>query len=80
MRRFLMRPWMLRLGALSYSTYLIHGTVLFALFHLVWGKLPVIGFIALYFALSYAASELFHWLIDAPAVDLGRYVGRRIPS
>lgn len=76
LRRFLQRPFLLRLGALSYSIYLIHGTVLFAMIRGLWGKLPVAAFVVLYVALVYGAAELFHLLIDAPALQLGRRVGK----
>jgi peptidoglycan/LPS O-acetylase OafA/YrhL len=76
LRRFLQRPFLLRLGALSYSIYLIHGTVLFAMIRGLWGKIPVAAFVVLYVVLVYAAAELFHLLIDAPALQLGRRVGK----
>jgi len=76
LRRFLQRPFLLRLGALSYSIYLIHGTVLFAMIRGLWGRIPIAAFVVLYVLLVYAAAELFHLLIDAPALQLGRRVGK----
>ncbi|MEK6397339.1 MAG: acyltransferase [Terriglobus sp.] len=78
MRQFLQHPFLLRLGALSYSMYLMHGTVLFSMMRGLWGKISAGIFIPLYFLLVYATSELFHLLVDAPAIQLGRRVGRSV--
>lgn len=76
LRNFLHKPALIRLGGLSYSMYLIHGTVLFAMIRAFWGIIPNVAFILIYFLLVYAASELFHLLIDTPALKLGRKVGK----
>ena len=77
LRQFLRHPVLLRSGALSYSTYLIHGTILFAMLRCFWGRIPVSTFVLLFLVLVYAGSELFHLAVDAPSVELGRRVGRR---
>ncbi len=76
--RVLQRPALMRLGALSYSTYLIHGTVLFFLLRANNGRVPFVYLLPVYLLLTYLSSELFHWLVDQPSLRLGRKVGKLI--
>jgi len=76
-RSMLLHPVLVRLGALSYSTYLMHPTVLFVLIRLFYGRFPFYYLLPVYLAGVYGVSELFHKFIDQPAVMLGRKVGKR---
>jgi peptidoglycan/LPS O-acetylase OafA/YrhL len=79
LRRLLNHPILLRLGSLSYSIYLMHGTVLFILIRLCLGRLnPVIMFMV-YLLSVYLTSELFHFVVDRRAVMLGRQISQIWP-
>jgi len=71
-RSMLRHPILLRMGALSYSTYLIHGVVLFALIRLFFGRVPFYYLFPAYLIGVYVVSELFHALVDKPSLLLGR--------
>lgn len=73
-RGALQQTLMLRIGALSYSTYLLHGTVLFALIRAFYGRFPFVYLLVPYLLLVYVVSEVFHALVDQPAVLLSRKV------
>ncbi len=77
LRRILRWPILVRVGALSYSIYLMHPTVLFVLIRLFYGKLPFYYLWPVYLVGVYVVSELFHKFIDQPSVMLGRRVGRQ---
>lgn len=74
-RTWLHRPMLLRLGALSYSTYLLHGTVLFFLIRMFYGKAHFLYLLPLYLGVVYFVSELFHWAVDRPSILLARHAG-----
>ncbi len=78
LRAALQQGWLLRIGALSYSTYLLHGTVLFALIRAFYGRFSFAYLVLPYLVLVYLASEVFHKLIDQPAVLLSRKVEARL--
>lgn len=77
LRSILHGPVLVRLGALSYSTYLMHPTVLFVLIRLYYGRFPFYWLLPVYLVGVYLVSELFHKFIDQPSVMLGRRVGKR---
>jgi peptidoglycan/LPS O-acetylase OafA/YrhL len=60
------------LGRVSYSLYLIHGTVLHATLILLYGKLPTPILGAIFFVATMAAAHLFCIFIEEPANQLGR--------
>jgi len=72
------------LGVVSYSLYLVHGTVLFTLIHSLWGRIPMTAFLAIYLAGTLAVTELFYRLIERPTMLLGRRLtapqSSRLPS
>jgi peptidoglycan/LPS O-acetylase OafA/YrhL len=72
LRTILRHPVLLRLGALSYSTYLVHGIVLFVLIRLFFGRIHFYYLLPAYLVGVYLVSEAFHALIDKPSVLLGR--------
>lgn len=72
LRTALQHPGLLRIGALSYSTYLLHGTILFTLIRAFYGRLPFLYLLVPYLVLVYVASEVFHKLVDQPSIFLSR--------
>ena len=77
LRSMLNHPVLVRLGALSYSTYLMHPTVMFVLIRLFYGRFPFYYLLPVYLVGVYTVPELFHKFVDRPSVMLGRRVGKR---
>jgi peptidoglycan/LPS O-acetylase OafA/YrhL len=72
-RAILNLPALQYLGRVSYSLYLVHATMLFALVHL----LPVWLVGLLYLPLSFGLTAIFHMLIEVPSIGMAREVGCR---
>ncbi|MDE1162103.1 MAG: acyltransferase [Acidobacteriaceae bacterium] len=66
------------LGRISYSLYLLHGTVLFALTNLLYGKLNLLEIFVPYVLLSFGMAHVFCRVIEEPALRLGKRVGARL--
>jgi peptidoglycan/LPS O-acetylase OafA/YrhL len=64
------------LGRISYSLYLVHGTVLFALVHLLSGKVSVLSQLPIYLACSIILATVFCIAIEEPFTRRGRDVSR----
>jgi peptidoglycan/LPS O-acetylase OafA/YrhL len=63
-------------GTRSYSIYLLHGTVLFAIIRLVGGKGISVGYLLVFLPVTLLLSEaMFRW-VESPAVLLGRRLGK----
>lgn len=60
------------LGKVSYSLYLVHLPILFALFHLLLETLPFGVIAAIGIVISLVAAEIMHVLVERPAINLGR--------
>jgi len=73
-KRFLQTRVPQFLGKISYSLYLIHAAVLFALTALVWGKGPRSCFVVLYVLTALVLSTLFHRFVEQPFIRLSRSV------
>ncbi|MGB4100618.1 MAG: acyltransferase [Alphaproteobacteria bacterium] len=65
------------LGRVSYSLYLIHLPVLFALFHILLEHLPFGVIAAIGIVISLLAAEIMHVLVERPAINLGRHLSQR---
>lgn len=66
------RPVPEYLGRISYSLYLTHGTVIFATFILLFGKLGNGWLVGLCLVLSVVVAHLFCVLVEEPSTKLGR--------
>jgi peptidoglycan/LPS O-acetylase OafA/YrhL len=66
------------LGEMSYSVYLLHLIVLFALIHLLYGKLPVLLIDALCLVITLAVSWGFYRQIEIPLITLGRRLSAKL--
>lgn len=60
------------LGEISYSLYLVHGTVLFILIYTCMGHIPMSILLVLYLAMTLAVTEIFYRLVERPTMLLGR--------
>ena len=82
-RRLLMHPALEYLGRISFSLYLVHGTVLFAGLFLFFGRVPLPLLIGSILVMSFAAAHLFCIAVEEPAMQLGRWLSaslRRVAS
>jgi peptidoglycan/LPS O-acetylase OafA/YrhL len=64
------------LGRISYSLYLVHGTVLFAMTALMGNKISHVLFFGLYLTVSILLSWGFYLGVEAPFMKMSRRVGR----
>jgi peptidoglycan/LPS O-acetylase OafA/YrhL len=79
-KRFLHHVTVHHIGKVSYSLYLVHGTVLFAMAHL-WPKLDSIWLaLAIYLGMTALITECFHRLVERPSMELGRRLTQTRPS
>jgi peptidoglycan/LPS O-acetylase OafA/YrhL len=60
------------LGQISYSLYLIHGTILFVLIHTLFGHVPIAILLLIYLSATLLVTEIFYRLIERPTMLLGR--------
>ncbi|MES2391798.1 MAG: acyltransferase [Acidobacteriota bacterium] len=65
------------LGKISYSMYLVHGTVLWALLSVLAGRVAIWELALAYAVTVLAASHLFCVLIEEPALRLGKRLTMR---
>jgi peptidoglycan/LPS O-acetylase OafA/YrhL len=65
------------LGRISYSLYLIHGTVLFASAFLLTGRMPKLLILPIYVAAAIILATVFCITIEEPFLRLGRRIGGR---
>jgi len=65
------------LGRISYSLYLVHGTVLFCLIYILQGHLTLI-FMPAYLIVVLCLAGIFHHLVEQPAMALGHKLGRML--
>jgi peptidoglycan/LPS O-acetylase OafA/YrhL len=76
-QRVLRRPALVWLGAISFSLYLSHESVLAVLHHELHGRLSPTAICALSIAAALPAAHLFHVVVERPAQRLAHAVGRR---
>ena len=65
-------------GRASYSLYLVHATVLFALAYALIGTRYVYLLAPLYFLLTIVATAAFYRVVEVPTMNLGRELARRM--
>jgi peptidoglycan/LPS O-acetylase OafA/YrhL len=65
------------LGRISYSLYLVHGTVLFALAHALGRHVSVFTQLVLFIGISIGLSYLFCVVVEEQFLRLSRMVGKR---
>lgn len=65
-------------GRASYSLYLVHAIVLYALLYLLWGTHYFALFLPGYFVLTIVLTILFYRFVEIPTMKLGRYLARKM--
>lgn len=65
-------------GRASYSLYLVHATVLFALAYLLIGTKYLFLLAPLYFLLTIVVTAIFYRFVEVPTMNLGRELARRM--
>ena len=60
------------LGRVSYGLYLLHQSFILASIYLLRELLPLWTILILAVAMTFAAAELFHRIVEGPAIRLGR--------
>ncbi len=63
-------------GRISYSLYLYHAIVLLAVFHTLYGTLPVVVLILLAMATTVLLSQISYTFVELPSISLGRRLSR----
>jgi peptidoglycan/LPS O-acetylase OafA/YrhL len=76
--RMILVPAISFLGRVSYSLYLIHGTVLFSCAYLFHARLSPFIWFAPYLAVSLAASAVMYRWIEVPSMNLGKRLASRM--
>ncbi|MGI4831524.1 MAG: acyltransferase family protein [Janthinobacterium lividum] len=76
--RLLTHPMLEYLGRISFSLYLVHGTVLFAALFLLSGRVPLPFLIGTVVVMSFAAAHLFCVGIEEPTIRFGKQLSRWI--
>ena len=66
------------LGRISYSMYLVHYTVLFALFDLAYPTVPIIALAILCAIVTLVVSHIFCIFIEEPAHTAGKHLSKRL--
>lgn len=66
------------LGNISYSLYLVHGTILFGLINSLNLQSPVLWLLWLYVPLALITAWAFHAFIEAPLISQSRKAGFRV--
>ena len=77
-RKVLTRPAVSFLGRVSYSLYLLHGTVLFSFVYLGYGRAPWFMIGCGYIIVSIACAYLSYRLVEEPSIRLGKRVAHRL--
>ena len=73
-KRFLQTEVPQFLGRISYSLYLVHAAVLFALTAILWGKISPLYFGPLYVVSALLIGTLFNRFVERPFIRLSRSV------
>lgn len=70
--KLLSSPFPAWLGKISYSLYLVHLPVLFALVHIFWGHIPLVTILGIAVASSLILADVMYRFVEAPSIALGR--------
>jgi peptidoglycan/LPS O-acetylase OafA/YrhL len=68
------------LGRISYSIYLLHGTILFLLVYAFYGRVPLEWLFLPLLICVVVASTIFYHLVEKPSIQLGRRLAKSVGS
>jgi peptidoglycan/LPS O-acetylase OafA/YrhL len=78
--KILLSPVLQFLGRISYSIYLLHGTILYLLVYAFYPRIPL-GWLFLPLVVGVlAASVAFYFLVEKPSIQLGRQLAKSFGS
>jgi peptidoglycan/LPS O-acetylase OafA/YrhL len=66
------------LGRISYSLYLLHGTVLFALVYLSYGRFPLMAILVPYLLITVGLATLMYEVVEVRSINLGHALADRL--
>jgi peptidoglycan/LPS O-acetylase OafA/YrhL len=66
------------LGRISYSLYLLHGTVLFALVYMTYGRLPLWAIFVPFFVITIGLATAMYKVVEVPSINLGHAIAARL--
>ncbi len=79
-RSFLAPSWCGFLGRVSYSLYLVHGTILFSLVYLFYPRAPwpVIGIV--YVSLALIGAQVCYRFVELPSIQTGKLLADKLQN
>jgi peptidoglycan/LPS O-acetylase OafA/YrhL len=77
-KNFLTLKPFLFLGKISFSLYLYHNVVLYALIYLLFGKINLIGIYFISFTVTIIVSYIFWYVIERPCIKLGKLISTKL--
>ena len=78
--RFLLHSSISFLGRISYSVYLLHGTVLFVFAYVCFGRVAPTVWLVPYLAVTLGAAILLHRYVEIPSIQLGKALDLKLRS
>jgi peptidoglycan/LPS O-acetylase OafA/YrhL len=66
------------LGRISYTWYLLHRTVLFALLYMTYGKLPLWTIFVPFFVITIILATAIYEVVEVPSINLGHAIAERL--
>ena len=72
----LRKKFVIFIGKISYSLYLMHLAILFSFIHLLNGIIPMWEILILAILSAFVISSLTYFFVEIPAIKLGKYLTR----
>jgi peptidoglycan/LPS O-acetylase OafA/YrhL len=63
---------------MSYSIYLLHGTILFILAYAFYQRVPLEWLFLPFLTCVVIASTIFYYLVEKPSIQLGRWLAKAL--
>jgi peptidoglycan/LPS O-acetylase OafA/YrhL len=65
-------------GRISYSLYLLHGTVLFLLVYMTYGRLPLMAILVPYLVITTVLATAMYQVVEVRSINLGHAIAGRL--